>query len=69
MKEQIKRIYQMMLDDAEETDPGKKVFKLTDKDLLTLINSYGEFFIPKQIRSTERDASQAPKTLGYDTNN
>ena len=58
MKEQLRRIYQRLLDDAEEAEPKDRYYKLSDKDLLGHINALSELFEAKQNRTTAGDVGK-----------
>ena len=65
MKEDLLQVYQNLLGDALQADPKDRYYKMSDKDLITLISNLGEYFIPKQTRSLLRDGAGAPKDLGF----
>jgi len=64
MKDKLQQIYWVLLDDAL-VDPEERFYKMSDKDLLTLISNIGEYFNPKQTRSLIRNDAGAPKELGF----
>ena len=65
-EEKLSQIFERLLDDAEQEEPSHRFYKVSDKDLLTLINGMSENWIPKQVRSTLRDQTAAPKTLPFE---
>ena len=52
MKEQLRWILNQMLEDAQQDDPDKRFYKLSDKDLIASINSFAEYFQGKQNRTS-----------------
>ena len=62
-EDKLNQIYELLLEDALQSDPKNRYFKMSDKDLLTLISNLGEYFRPKQTRSLLRDGTGAPKDL------
>ena len=65
-EEKLSEIFDRLLHDAAVKDGEDRFYKLSDKDLISAINTMLEIWIPKQVRSTLRDQTEAPKTLNYD---
>ena len=65
-EEKLSEIYCLLLEDALQSDASNRYFKLSDKDLLSIINAMSENWTPKQVRSTLRDQTAAPKTLDFE---
>ncbi len=65
-EEKLSQIYELLLEDALQADASNRYFKLNDKDLLSIINAMSENWTPKQVRSTLRDQTAAPKTLPFE---
>ena len=65
MKDKLQQIFDILLEDALQADPKDRYYKMSDKDMLTLISNIGEYFFPKQTRSLLRDGTGAPKDLGF----
>ena len=65
-EEKLSEIFDRLMDDAELKDAGDRFYKLSDKDLISAINTMLEIWIPKQVRSTLRDQTAAPKTLDFE---
>ncbi|MCH8244674.1 hypothetical protein IIB97_02190 [Patescibacteria group bacterium] len=67
-EEKLSEIYEQLLSDALQDDTEVRYFKLSDKDLHSIINAMSENWTPKQVRSTLRDQTEAPKTLDFEDN-
>ena len=67
-EEKLSEIFDRLLADAELKDGEDRFYKLSDKDLISAINTMLEIWIPKQVRSTLRDQTEAPKTLDFEDN-
>lgn len=65
MKDKLIQVIETLLDDALEPDPTARYYKMSDKDMITLISNLCEYVIPKQTRSLLRDGTGAPKELGF----
>jgi hypothetical protein len=55
MKDKLREILNTLLDDATTEDNTQRFYKLSDKDLIASINTFAEYFEPKQNRSTAQD--------------
>ena len=67
-EEKLSEIFDRLLADAELKDGEDRFYKLSDKDLISAINTMLEIWIPKQVRSKLRDQTEAPKTLDFEDN-
>lgn len=63
MKKDLEQVLKNLLSDALEEDTKKRIYKLSDSQLIYALNQLGEFFLPKEVRSSTDESRSFSKPI------